>query len=190
MRSKKKVLVTAGLALLAFIAILGVAGSGKITAVDRFATDDSDRPSWESDDSGAVVAGDSENDSMIWPLLKLAGALTLVIGGIYGFLFLLRKMMGARLSSNRQNQLIEVVETAYIAQKKSVSLIRFADRAVLVGVAENGISALAELSPEETAEISSGMETKKAAGFKNIFSRARGKYINIAAGKGSSIEGP
>lgn len=93
-------------------------------------------------------------------LFKLISALALVIACIYAGVFLLRRLMGKRYSGNRQNSLLEVLETTYLGPKKTVSLVRVADRAVLIGSSENQISPLAELSPEETAKILAAVQAE------------------------------
>ncbi len=130
-----------------------------------------------------------EKESMLWPLLKLLGALTLVIGSIYGFLYLLKKMMGSKLSSNREHRFLEVLETTYIAQKKSVALIRVADRSVLVGVTEGTITPLTELDKDETAQMMRDLTTEnRPVGFKNMLSEARDKFRSFNARKIKSSE--
>ncbi len=94
-----------------------------------------------------------QNESLVGPLLKLLFALIVVVAGLYGFLILLKRMMGSKYSGNRGNRLIETLATTYVAQKKSVSLVRFGERAVLLGVADDSISVLAELSKDETGKI-------------------------------------
>ena len=113
------------------------------------------------------LSGITTNDeSLAGPLFKLLLALVVVVGGIYGFLIVLRRMMGSKFSANRGNRLLETIETTYIAQKKSVSLIRYGDKAVLVGVADNSISVLAELSKDEMSKIISDCKVgKREAGF-------------------------
>ncbi len=122
-----------------------------------------------------------KNESVVWALVKLLGALVVVTVGIYGFIYLLRRMMGQRFTGNRGNNLLEVLETTYIGQKKSISLIRFSDRAVLVGVTDTGISALAELGTTETNKIVTEIKNRESSssGFKNIFNEARTKLMNL-----------
>lgn len=125
----------------------------------------------------AQLSGMPTNDeSLVGPLVKLLLALVVVVAGIYGFLIVLRKLMGSKFSANSSNLLLETLETTYVAPKKSVSLIRYGDKAVLVGVAENSISVLAELSREETEKVISECEVgKREAGFKSVFAGAREK---------------
>ena len=123
--------------------------------------------------SGSMTNND---ESLVGPLIKLLLALVAVVGGIYGFLMVLRRMMGSKFSTNKGNCLLETLETTYIAQKKSVSLIRYGKKAVLVGVADNSISVLAELSIDETQKIISDSTVgKREAGFKSVFAGAREK---------------
>jgi len=127
------------------------------------------------------------NDSVTMSLLKLVGALLLVVIGIYGFIFILKRMMGQKLSGNRGHKLIEVLETSYIAQKKSVSLIRIADRSVLVGVTDRGINVLTELSSDETTRVlKENIVEKPALGFKGILKDAGVKLsgLNMRGAKG------
>lgn len=121
----------------------------------------------------------TNGDSMVWPLVKLVLALGVVVAAIYGFLYMLRKMMGQKFSSNRSNRLIEVIETTFIAQKKSVSVIRFHDRAILVGICDGSIARLAELDPEESAAILSEHASPNQSGkFAGVLSEARTRLKN------------
>jgi len=108
-------------------------------------------------------------ESIFWPLIKLIAALVVVVVAIYGFLFVLKMMMGRRFSPNNHNRMIEVLETTYVAQKKAVSLVRVSNRAVLVGISDNGLTALAEISPEETSKIMTEYAGhEKASGFGGV----------------------
>ncbi|MEW6014644.1 MAG: flagellar biosynthetic protein FliO [Candidatus Zixiibacteriota bacterium] len=138
-----------------------------------------------------VVQVKRENSSAWLSALKLAGAMIVVIGAIYGFLFLLRKMMGKRLSSNRNQRFLELLETTYIGQKKSISLVRFADRAILIGSSENNIAPLAELDSEETSRLlQETTPAKNITGFRSLLSDAREKYrtLNLRRMVGQKFE--
>jgi len=85
--------------------------------------------------------------------------------------------------------MIEVLETSFIAQKKSVSLIRFAERAVLVGVTDNSMTPLAELSSDETAKVISEIQNERTgAGFKGMLNSAREKYKTLNLGGTKTID--
>ncbi len=116
-------------------------------------------------------------------LFKLIGALIIVVAAIYGFLYLLKKMMGSGFSGNRKTRHIEVIETTYIAQKKSISLVRFGGRSVLVGVGDSGINVLAELTPEETSRLVAETATEsknESIGFKGLLDNARTRFSNFS----------
>ena len=103
----------------------------------------------------------AEYSSSIFPsMLKLLSALALVIACIYAALFLFKKMMGKKYSGNRQTKIMEVLETTYVGPKKSVSLIRVADKSVLIGTTDSQISILSELDEEKTREIIRSLENE------------------------------
>jgi flagellar biosynthetic protein FliO len=133
---------------------------------------------------GESLSRKVDDGSLTGPLLKLLVALVVIVAAIYGFLYLLRRMMGVRMAGNRSSRLIEVLETTYIAQKKSISLVRYADRAVLIGVADNSVSVLAELDSETTGKIMAEIASsgKAGAGFKNILDSAKGRVRSLSAG--------
>ena len=101
----------------------------------------------EGDLTSAMTSSD------IPSLLKMLSALVVVVLCIYAGIFLLKRTMGRRYAGNRETSVLEVLETTYVGPRKMVSLIRVADRAVLVGITEGAISVLAELDAEKTAEI-------------------------------------
>jgi flagellar protein FliO/FliZ len=86
-------------------------------------------------------------------LLKILSALVIVVACIYGGVYVLKRLMNRRNNSRNGQQLLEVLETAYVGPKRTVSLIRVADKTVLVGVTESNISALIEFTAEETEAI-------------------------------------
>ncbi|MFQ5453880.1 MAG: FliO/MopB family protein, partial [Candidatus Zixiibacteriota bacterium] len=117
-------------------------------------------------------------------LLKLGSALVVVIISIYLGIFLLRKLMGKKYSGNRQNNLLEVLETTYIAPKKTVSLLRVADKSVLIGITDNHISVLTELNSDETNEILASVSLEKDTdNFKTFLKTASKKLKTLSIKK-------
>ncbi len=111
-------------------------------------------------DSGETISGQNSPVSSTAPvgstfysLLRIVSALAVVIGCIYGGIFLLKRLSGSRSGQGSSHRALEVLETAYVAPKKTISLVRVADKSVLVGVTENSMSVLAELDPEQTATV-------------------------------------
>ncbi len=170
--------------LIALFIILVVSSALMLTLFgDVKANRTSDAPSAETlftqdagENAGEGITGLADGESITMSLVKLILALVVVVVAIYGFLYLLRRMMGPKFSGSRNGSMIEVLETVYVAQKRSISLVRFHDRAVLVGIGDNGVQPLAEMSAEETAKaIAANAEAKPVTGFKNVLSDARDK---------------
>ncbi len=126
--------------------------------------------------------GRKGDDSLMMPMLKLVGALLLVVVAIYGFLFVLKKMMGQ--GGGNGGKLIEVLESSALGPKKSVALVRYSDKAVLVGIADNAISVLAELDSAETQKIMQESQPGRTpAGFKGVLDSARGRLDTLGLNK-------
>jgi len=108
-------------------------------------------------------------------MLRMVSALIVVIGCIYAGLWLLKRSMGRRFSSGSGRSL-EVLETTAVAPKKTISLIRVGEKAVLVGVTDSGMTMLTELSPEQTTEILAAQTQPVAEeGFSKALAAATGK---------------
>jgi flagellar biosynthetic protein FliO len=169
--------------------VLVVPKLGKVAAITNPDPTNIGSVATVTDETGpANVESDKPvSESLTWSMVKLVGALAVVVVGIYGFLYILRRMMGGKLSANRTSRLIEVLETTFVAQKKSVSLVRFGDRAVLIGISEGNMTALAELGSEETTKIMAASAVEKPApGFKNILHDAREKWLNLGIKRAAS----
>ena len=97
----------------------------------------------------------SLTESVLPSLTRIGLSLCVIVAIIYLTIFLLKKLSGNRIGG-KKGTAIQVVETTYLAPKKSVCLLKLADRAVLVGITDNNINLLTELEwdslPQETAE--------------------------------------
>lgn len=117
-------------------------------------------------------------------LIKLVSALIVVIICIYLGIFLLKKLMGKKYSGNSRKNFLEVLETTYIAPKKSVTLLRVADKAVLIGMSESHIAVLTELDDAKTKEILVTMKAEEeATPFKNMLKSATQKWKKVGLRK-------
>ena len=65
---------------------------------------------------------------------------------------------------------IDVLAVRYIEQKKSIALIRVLKKVMIIGVAENSLTTLGELSPEEIENLKLDEKAKPGA-FSDIFKR-------------------
>lgn len=111
-----------------------------------------------TDVTGTVPASDS---SMLSAVVKMISALVVVILAVYAGLYLLRKLMGKRYGQGGRGDVLDVLQTTYIGPHKTISLVRVANRSVLVGVTDSQISTLTELDEAETAEIMADAKTSE-----------------------------
>jgi flagellar protein FliO/FliZ len=110
-------------------------------------------------------------------LIKMLVALAVVIVCIYVGVFLLKKLMVKHRNGRSGNSLLEVIETAHLDPKKSLSLVRVADKAVLIGVTENQISVLTELDAVRTqAMIQQTIQQQSDDGFMSMLKSATDKF--------------
>ncbi len=169
--------------------IVGVAVIGLFFINTGRATADVAKPVTTTPDasgSGQIGLG----QTVVPSLLKMASALIIVVFCIYGSVFLLKKGFGRKLSHNRRNSALELLETTYVGPKKSISLVRVADRSVLVGVTDNQISVLTELDAEATqAVLVCDGEEEQPAKFKDLLTTASQKVREFTVkGKKAAIE--
>jgi flagellar biogenesis protein FliO len=112
-------------------------------------------------------------DSALPALAKMVGALLVVIVCIYVGIYLLKRTTGGRYSSSRGTNALEVIETACVGQRKTISLIRVGEKSVLVGVTENRMALLSELNADDTATIlASAPEVSEADSFSKMLGSA------------------
>ncbi len=157
---RRRIMTTAVVLAIAFVGLLlvtvGRTGQSSVYADQAQVTADSTayKPAGTSVGSGAATVS----------IIKMLAALVVVIGCIYLAIYLLKKLMGRRYTGNRKDHLLEILETAYIDPKKSLSLVRVADRSVLIGVTDNQISMLTELDSEKTQTITSMADSSRQTG--------------------------
>jgi flagellar biosynthetic protein FliO len=117
-------------------------------------------------------------------MFKIISALVIVIVAIYAGVYLLKRMMGKKYTGNRQTNILEVIETTYVAPKKSVTLLRVAEKSVLVGMSENQITVLTELDSDQTREVLASIKREPATeSFGNVFKTATDKIKELGLRK-------
>ncbi|MEE9442135.1 MAG: flagellar biosynthetic protein FliO [candidate division Zixibacteria bacterium] len=127
--------------------------------------------------------------SEVLPSLSRIGiALAVIVAIIYLTVFLLRKLSGNGLGRAARGKTVQVVEHTYLAPKKSVCLLKMADRAILVGITEANINLLTECEWDELPEENRQMITKSSKGFQNALTEAAGKLFKNRAVKGGGNE--
>jgi flagellar protein FliO/FliZ len=171
--------------LLALMLALGAV----VSAQDEVATQPESSPLTNQIGETENEAGEmpSLTESVLPSLTRIAISLIIIVAIIYATIFLLKKLSGNRIGG-RKGKAIEVVEQTYLAPKKSVCLLKLADRAVLVGITEQNINMLTEFNwedlPEQTVEKGKRLQT----GFPGLLNEAAGKLFGGRANKGAERE--
>lgn len=122
-------------------------------------------------------------------IVKMMAALAVVIGAVYGGLWLLRRMMGRKYGRQGKRQALEVLESAYVGPHKTVSLVRVGKRSVLVGVTDTQVSILTELDPDETDQLlERESEAQPQPSFAGVLSTAADKIRDFGLKRRTALE--
>ncbi|RKX20833.1 MAG: flagellar biosynthetic protein FliO [Candidatus Zixiibacteriota bacterium] len=169
--SNRRMLVT--VAVIVFTAVVGLMfiNTGKANA-ELIGMNNADGTVSESDNNQLAT-------SVVPSLLKIISALVIVLVAIYLSVYLLKKTMGKKFSGNKSLDSLEVIETTYVAPKKTISLVRVGNKSVLVGVTEQNISMLTELTTDETDEILSVEQVESTQINQNSFK----EFLSVASNK-------
>ena len=97
-------------------------------------------------------------------LFKLFVSLVLVIGLIYVSVFLLKKFNNRAYPN--AGQFLDILGKSYLTPKQSLFLVKIASTYAVLGVSENSINLIKELSPEEADKIKKTPQPGK--GFQNV----------------------
>lgn len=179
MKPKASWKMAAGILVLALLGLVAInVGNGQ-------ADDGSSQSAAQTETTSqqTLKAGEQALGSSVLPaLIKMGLALLAVVVCIYLGLYVLRRMMGKKYSGNRAGQVLEVLETTYLAPKKSVTLVRVANKAIVVGMTESSMVTLSELDDEQTREILDAQNvTVPDPKFEQVLSDAFGKLTALAS---------
>jgi len=115
-------------------------------------------------DAALVPPDIAYNPGIASILFKLFISLVIIIGLIYGSIFLLKKFTNK--TSPASDQLIKVIGKSYLAPKQSLYIVKMGLTYAVLGVCENSVNLLKELSPEEVESIK--QPSQKSNGFQNV----------------------
>lgn len=119
--------------------------------------------------------------------LKMISALIVVIVIVYLALYFLRRMMGRRYGHTAGGELLEILQTAYVGPHKAVSLVRIADRSVLIGVTDHQVSVLTELDAAETSKLLNAAGNGERESFADVLKKTVQKVKEIGLGKKRAV---
>ena len=173
---KRSQLLTMVIIVVALIGVL-IVNSNHVTAEESLAANKAVTEQTQAEQEYGGFATDA-----LPSLMKVGFALLVVVIAIYAGVYLLKRMMGKKYSGNKKQNLLEVLETTYIGPKKSISLIKVADKSVLVASTDSQISMLTEMDSEATKEILSqiSVEEEQTDQFATLFKSAFGKIKEMA----------
>ena len=85
-------------------------------------------------------------------------------------LWVLKQVMKLRVSGVADNA-VDVLAIRYVEQRKAVALIRVLNRVLIVGIADNSLSTLGELTSEEIGSLKLDKKTRPGIWKNSIFKR-------------------
>jgi len=104
-------------------------------------------------------------------LLKLLGALVLILVIIYGSVWLMKRVSQGKLAG--KGDIINVIERRYLAPKQAVCLIRVGEQNLLVGLSEHGINHIADVDISEKSDNLGIQKNNEKSTFNLVLKQAR-----------------
>ncbi|MEZ5359883.1 MAG: flagellar biosynthetic protein FliO [Candidatus Zixiibacteriota bacterium] len=130
----------------------------------------------------------SVSEEILPSLSRIGFSLLIIIAIIYGTVFLLKRLSGQRMGGGARGKTVTVIEQTYIAPKKSVCLLKMADRAVLVGITDTNINLLTECHWDDLPELQKQQIQRSEQGFTQVLTEAAGKLFRSKSAGGGSNE--
>jgi len=125
-------------------------------------------------DSTTVIGAQIlETDSVGALIFRLVLALAAVIGAILLTVWVLRRLMTRRWPGRAGERPVRIIDRVQLAPKRSLDVVAVGDRIILLGVTENGINFLTELSAEEKTRFI--LDAVKQHGFRNTLDEAKSR---------------
>lgn len=121
-------------------------------------------------------------------LLKLLGALVLIVVVIYGSVWIMKRFSGAR-SATGGGKAITVLERHFLAPKQALYLIRVGKQHMLVGGAESGLRHIADIPAEDFAQPEKeGPHRSEESKFNKVLKQARQTFRPMLRSREASVE--
>ncbi|MBT4485585.1 MAG: flagellar biosynthetic protein FliO [Candidatus Latescibacteria bacterium] len=129
---------------------------------------------------GAGVAGaqlPSAEFNLFFSAVKVVVALILTLALLIMAVWILKGFLKVRKIPGLSGGFIDVMEVRYIAPKKAVALVKVFEKVLIVGVSDQSLTTLGELTPEEI-ELLGTVEKPDSGVFKNILAGVTGRKGN------------
>ena len=102
-------------------------------------------------------------------LVKVAVALAFTLALLVAAVWFLKRFLSVRSVPGLSGGSISILELQYIGPRKSIALVRIAERVFIIGISDQSMSTLGELSPDDIAKLPDN--TPSSAGFSSILKR-------------------
>jgi len=109
--------------------------------------------------SGHIGATSMGQDSIPTILFRLTGSLLVIIGLIYGTVYLLKILITKRRDLGKGTGMIAVLEHAHLGPNREICLVRVLDRILVMAISGNEIRLLSEVGCADTPSPE-GLETQ------------------------------
>lgn len=96
-----------------------------------------------------------EQPSAVGLLARTIGALLLIIGLLLGGTWALRRIKGSPFATSRDDTRLLVLKTISIGDRRTLTVVRFGERTLLLGSTQQSVTLLASDDDEEIASWSS-----------------------------------
>lgn len=123
--------------------------------------------------------GKATTTSSAWILVRIVVMLALVCAGIYGVVYLLKKSTGGTAGNDPY---LKNVASLYFSPNKSIQVVSLGDRAYMVGVTDQAINLLAEVSDRELVDAMNLSSDKKNPIPKGTFQNLLANFFPGAKG--------
>lgn len=105
--------------------------------------------------------------NLFWSSLKVVMALFLTLLLLVAGVWLLKRFLRVNKIPGISGRALAILEIRYITPKKAIALVRVLQRVLIVGVSENSLNMLGELTSEEIERLETNARTEPGI-FKNI----------------------
>ena len=117
-----------------------------------------------------LIAAQAVHNSEVNLFFRFIIGLAIVIILLILTLWVLKQVMKLRVSGIADNA-IDVLAIRYVEQRKAVALIRVLNRVLIVGIADNSLSTLGELTSEEIGSLKLDKKTRPGIRNNSIFKK-------------------
>lgn len=178
-QNRRTVILTS---IILVVAIFGLLATGSLT--NRHDPTAAEALGQALQDATPAQATQSNDGSPMIAIVKLLSALAIVIVALYGGLYLLKRITTRGRVAGAKLATLEVIESAYVGPKKTVSLVRVGKRAVLVGVTDQQITKLTDVGEAEVSELLSSVpQATTGETFAQMFKRTTDRFREMKAEK-------